>query len=378
KQVFIFMKITQLGKYYYPFKGGIENHLKNLTEMLVEENHEVKVIVFNSGIFSSKVKKDNFSIVRCGKFFELFSTPFSLRMLWELLFDKSEIIHLHAPNPSAHIYLSIALKFKIKKPKIVITHHSDIVSQKFLYKIYKPMLQKLYAKADAIIVATEYHIKYSDILKKYENKVKVIPYGINIEEFGINSEIKKRVRKVKKSVHNKKIVLFTGRLVYYKGVSNLIDAFKQPELNEAVLIVIGTGPYYSTLKAQGMENENIIFIPEADDMQLKTFLHACSVFVLPSTEKAEAFGIVQLEAMACHKPVISTNLDSGAKSININNETGYIVEPGNPTELKEAVLKILNNAEKSQKMGENAYEHVKNKYSSRKCMLKIMQFYKEL
>ena len=372
------MKIVQIGKYYYPYKGGIENHLKILCDNLVEIGENVEVNVFNSGFFSKKDKIDNVEVYRSGKLFEMFSTPLSPAMIFKLIQTDGDIIHIHAPNPSAHMALYFAQFFKKKKAKLVITHHSDIVSQKIAYKFYKPYLEKLYIKADGIIVATENHIEYSDILKNYREKIKVIPYGVDIESFKITDEIKKRVHKIKKNLGGRKTALFIGRLVYYKGVSVLIEAFNKPELKDTNLIIIGNGPYFSTLKAQAMENQNIIFIPEADDIQLKTFLHASDFFILPSVEKSEAFGIVQIEAMACRKPVISTRLDSGVKAVNIHEKTGMTVEPGNAEELKNAVIKLINDNEKYNLYAENAFSHVEEKFSSKKTALQILKFYKEL
>ncbi|MFW5782053.1 MAG: glycosyltransferase [Candidatus Muiribacteriaceae bacterium] len=371
------MKVTQIGKYYPPYKGGIESHLYSISGYLRQWVEKLHVVVFNDGLFSKVEKNENLTITRCGKLFELFSTPFSLRMPMEICRAKSDIIHIHAPNPSAHLYYNLSCGSR-KDHKLVITHHSDIIKQKFVYKMYKKSLRDLYERADAIIAATENHVKYSDILPEFQDKVRIIPYGIEIEDFRPDDEIKNRLEKVQEFLSHKKIILFIGRLVYYKGVTYLIDAFKKMRRDDAALVIIGKGPYFSTLKAQAMNMDNIVFIPETDNTQLKVFLNAAHTFVLPSIEKSEAFGIVQLEAMACGKPVISTNLCSGVKAVNINEKTGYIIEPKDPEALAEKLTVLLDDEDKYNGMRKAAIAHVRENYSSEKSAEKIYELYKEL
>ncbi|MCK9476609.1 MAG: glycosyltransferase [Candidatus Muirbacterium halophilum] len=370
------MKITEIGKYYPPYKGGIESHIYSISNNLKKWVNKIKVLVFNTSMFSVEEKENNLTVKRCSNFFEFASTPFSFIMFYEILKDKSDIIHIHTPNPSVNFYYNIALKFKKKDHLLFISHHSDIVSQKLAYMFYKPMLKKLYKKADKIIVATKAHVTYSDILPEFLDKIEIIPYGIAPEQFKISSKIKLRVLKTKEFLENKKIILFTGRLVYYKGVSFLIEAFNKLKRNDTTLVILGNGPYFSTLKAQAMQNENIVFIPEADDEQLQVFLHACSIFVLPSIEKSEAFGIVQLEAMACGKPVISTKLNSGVRSVNIDKVTGLQVEPKNSDDLMQALDKLLSDDELREEYGKNAIYSIKENYSSENCAKKIYNLYK--
>ncbi|PLX16141.1 MAG: hypothetical protein C0601_10985 [Candidatus Muiribacterium halophilum] len=337
------MKITQIGKYYPPYKGGIENHLFSLVNNIKNEVEELTVEVFNDSFFSSKEVEGNVTIKRNGKLFEVFSTPFSLSMFFSFLGDDSDIYHIHMPNPSAHLLMKMAGLPKDKK--LVISHHSDIVAQKFVYKFYKPLMKKIYQRADAIIAATPYHVQYSDILPEFEEKVKIIPYGINIDSFEKDKELLDRIKRIKEFLgENSKNAVFVGRLVYYKGVSFLVDAFKQID-GDYNLIIVGNGPYYSTLKAQSMEDKRIIFIPEADDVQLKAILNSSDIFVLPSIETSEAFGIVQLEAMACSIPVISTNVDSGMKEVNIDKKTGIKVPPKDVDHLKDALKNLFENDE---------------------------------
>ena len=370
------MKVTEIGKYYPPYKGGIESHIYSISNNLKKWVSKIKVLVFNTSLFSKEEKEGNLTVKRCGKIFEIASTPFSFTMFFEILKDNSDIIHIHAPNPSVNFYYNLAMKFRKKTHRLFISHHSDIVAQKISYMMYKPMLKKLYRQADKIIVATKDHVTYSDILPEFIDKIEVIPYGIDPDQFKPSKKILSRVNKTNEFLENKKIILFTGRLVYYKGVSFLIEAFNELKRDDIALVILGNGPYFSTLKAQAMHNENIIFIPEADDEQLRVFLNACSVFVLPSIEKSEAFGIVQLEAMACGKPVISTKLDSGARSVNIDGVTGIQVEPKDSEQLKEALAKLLNNPKMLQDYGKNAIEHINEHYSSEKCSRKLFDLYK--
>ncbi len=146
-------------------------------------------------------------------------------------------------------------------------------------------------------------------------------------------------------------VLFVGRLVPYKGVEFLIRALEDVK---ARLWIVGTGPLENSLKnlvrEKGMA-DRVVFLGHVSDEDLVAYYHACDVFALPSITNQEMFGLVQLEAMACRKPVISTTVPTGVPWVNQHGKTGYTVTPGNSAELAHAIQRLLSSREFREEMG---------------------------
>jgi rhamnosyl/mannosyltransferase len=167
-------------------------------------------------------------------------------------------------------------------------------------------------------------------------------------------------------------------LVSYKGVEFLIRALENVN---ARLWIIGTGPLEHSLKnlarAKGL-GERVEFLGQLSDQELVRYYHACDVFVLPSVTKAEMFGVVQLEAMACRKPVISTDLPTGVPWVNQHGKTGLVVPPGNTGELANAIQLLLSNAGRREEMGEAGRKRVEQNFTSTRMAAALLQVYQEM
>jgi len=360
------IKVLHIGKYFAPYRGGIETYLLNLCDGLLD-NCELKVMVSN--IVNETIEEviENISIVRVAKWDQIFSTPICPKMpillkKWGSAFD---IIHVHLPNPMAIIsYLLVK-----PKAKLVVSYHSDIIKQKHIFRFYKKFLLRFLDCADKIIVATPNHIKFSNILQNFKEKCEVVHYGINIKNFENIS--RKKVMNIREKYRGP-IVLFVGRLVYYKGLEYLIEALKGENIN---LIIAGTGPFYPNLKLISSGLENVHFIGEISDINLPAYYHACDVFVLPSVSRSEAFGIVQLEAMACRKPIVSTDIKTGVPYVNQHLKTGLIVPKEDTFALKEAILKLIHDKHLREQLGKNARQRVEQEFSIQEMVRKTLDIY---
>jgi len=176
-----------------------------------------------------------------------------------------------------------------------------------------------------------------------------------------------------------KIVLFVGRLVYYKGLEYLIEAMKDVE---AKLLIAGSGPLEKQLRKKSRiigVGQKVIFLGKVSDAEIKYLYQICDVFVLPSVEPSEAFGLVQLEAMAYGKPVVNTNLPTGVPFVSRHGETGLTVPPRDPKALAEAVLRMMDlPEEKRREMGKAARKHVEENFSLDRIVDMWEALYKEL
>jgi rhamnosyl/mannosyltransferase len=286
---------------------------------------------------------------------------------------KARIIHVHMPNPLADFSYFLA------KPqgKLIVMYHSDIVRQKVFLPVYRPLLFSLLRKAEFIIATSQNYIESSYALRKFKDKCIVIPLGVDIERFRLSDSAKEKATEIKERF-GRPILLFVGRLVYYKGLEYLIGAMKDIE---AHLIIIGKGPLKKRLNGLVKVlrlKERVSFLYNISDDKLPLYYYASDIFVLPSIERSEAFGIVQLEAMACAKPVISTRVNSGVPFVNLDNETGLVIEPRSTSEITRAANLLLADNELREKMGRRGRERVEEMFTKESVAEQVKKLYRRL
>ena len=287
--------------------------------------------------------------MRIPTWLEFGGAPISPGIFLHVLKEDFDICHLHEPNPFSNLLAHKALILK-RKPWVV-TYHSDIVFRKGpVYGtskwIYVNICQKhfILRGAKSIMPTSPQYIKISDILPHFREKCVVVPNGVDIEK-----------HKPKNIKHKGKRIMFLGRLIYYKGLQYLIKAMPQilEKVPDAELIIVGDGPFkkewQSLAKKLGVDKKVKWLGRVSDDEKLKQY-QMCDVFVLPSIYKSEAFGIVLLEAMACGKPTIGTDVSGTVYALE---DAGIVVKHSNEKALSDAVIKVL----KNKKLDVNALNH---------------------
>ncbi len=358
------IKILYVNKLYYPHIGGIETVVKDMAEGLNSEA-DIKVLVCQGkkGKCSNEII-NGVKVHRCGSLGTYFSMPvsFSFFNKFKEMSADSDIVHIHMPFPLA----DIGCLMSGFKGKVILSWHSDIVKQKKLMLLYKPFMNRLLKRADKIVVATQGHIDGSDYLKPYVEKCVIIPYGIDLSKY---KSTEKNILKC--TYKNSKKILFMGRLVYYKGVEVLIKAFET--VRNCELFIVGSGKLEEELKKN--ESDRVHFLGVLSDKDIQSALNDCDIFVLPSCEKSEAFGIVQMEAMAYGKPVINTNLPTGVPFVSLNGQTGITVPVGDSNSLAKAIQTLADNDELRKKYGENGLKRVKNVFSIEKMLESLYNLY---
>ena len=336
------LRVLHVGKYYPPHPGGMESHLEALCGEL-KRSIDLEIVVATSNGSGPSVELVNgVKVARVGKLFNLRSAPFCPRMVRKIRASRADLVHIHLPNPGAILaYLASG-----HRGRMVITYHSDIVRQKVLSRVFDPILQRALNRADAIIVSSSNYIKSSYVLPFYQRKCRVIPFGIRLDHFQRPDAAEvARLRQL----YGPRIVLGVGRLVYYKGFEHLVEAMK---FVQGKLIIVGQGPLHNALKEKAEScgvKDRVTFLTDVKDVS--PYYHAADVFALPSVARSEAFGVVQLEAMACGKPVVNTNLDSGVPSVSLHGVSGITVPPANPEALGTAITSLLDDALRSTAYG---------------------------
>ncbi|MCX7655717.1 MAG: glycosyltransferase [Treponemataceae bacterium] len=354
--------ILHISNYYPPNKGGIEQVAYDLVSGL-KDQYENIVICFNHDTETKKEIYEDIPIYRIGYKIKLFSQAISFKYLFILKKIIKEynpkILYLHLPNPLITIYLLLC---NIKNKKIVVHWHSDIIDQKLLKIFYKPFQDIILKKANIIFTTSKEYKDNSNDLKKYLYKVDVVPNVVNTKRFLFTKNDEIKSAEIKKSLNYKKILLFIGRHVPYKGLEYLIKA--SDLINEdAVIIIAGDGPLTSRLREQSKNKQNIIFVGRLSEEELKAYMLCAYLFLFPSITKNEAFGLALAEALYCGIPAIGFNIPgSGVNWVNKNGYTGFMVENRNYYELAQKINYLLENIEIRNKMSLNAKSWIKENF----------------
>lgn len=375
------MKIVQTNKAYYPKVGGIETTITTLSEGLVGKfGEDVSVLTCNEKVslktIDNVIKGVKIKYVPTYGF--LASLPVSPGYFKSITEYSGDILHIHEPFPLADMSTLLFPKLKRNFSRIVVSWHSDIIRQKWALSIYKKYLFKFLKMADKIIVSNRSLIKNSDFLPSFEHKIEVIPIGVNLNWVYSCQESNDLSEKIRASNKNS-LALFVGRLVYYKGLEFLIEAINL--IPDVLLIIIGTGPLKEKLinKINGLNlASRIKIIPEVDEKTLHSYYKACDFFVLPSVEKSETYGIVQIEAMACGKPAICTEIGTGTTFVNQNEVTGLVVPPRNIKLLAEAMNKLITNKELRKQFGCQGKERALKEFTAEIMVSKTYKIYQDL
>ncbi|HKV53228.1 MAG TPA: glycosyltransferase [Candidatus Binataceae bacterium] len=363
------LSVTHVGKFYPPHMGGIETHLEALCGEL-RKSLDVNVIVANDSRHRHNENLDGIRITRLARFATLSSTPVCPRMPSVMRALQSDLVHLHLPNPAA----LIAYLMSGRRGPFVLTWHSDVVRQKVLARALAPLHRWFVRNAARCIATSPDYIDSSPILSANRSRCSVIPYGIPLEQFAQRGAAVAELRRR----HGPRVILTVGRLIYYKGFEFLLRAMSRVD---GKLIIVGDGPLRSKLErdtaAIGI-GERVCFAGEIHNRDLAPFYHAADVFVLPSVARSEAFGIVQLEAMACGKPVVNTRLDSGVPFVSLDGVTGITVPPCQPAPLADAITRLLDDAELRARYGAAGIRRVRSEFTLERMARRTLDLYHEI
>ncbi|AMH14137.1 glycosyltransferase family 4 protein [Citrobacter youngae] len=365
------LKVLHFYKTYYPDTfGGIEQVIYQLSESGAEYGVESTVLSLSKrgDINNQKIGEQRVFYAKTN--FEVASTPFSLSCIkkFKELASQADIIHYHYPFPFMDMLHFLC---RINKPTVV-SYHSDIVKQKFIFRLYSPLMNRFLSSVDCIVAASPNYAQSSRVLQKFEKKVKIVPYGLDEKSYP-QTKIE-RVDYWKERVGDK-FFLFIGTLRYYKGLDILLDAAHATSLP---VVIIGNGGEETALKlkSEKLGLSNVHFVGALSDEDKTVLLELCYSVVFPSNLRSEAFGITLLEGAMYRKSLISCEIGTGTSYININNITGLVVEPGNVNSLRDAMLYLWNNPRLALLYGENARARFEAKFMADKMVAEYSNIYR--
>jgi glycosyltransferase involved in cell wall biosynthesis len=343
-------RILHLGKFYPPTSGGIETALETLCH---EESGTIenRALVMNKARHTVHEVLDGVTITRVGSIATVgaVSVAATLPMWLARASASADVVVLHEPNPMALV------AYFLVRPALplVVWYHSEVIRPSWRYRLfYKPFLEFALRSADCIVVGSP-PMKEVAALVPHRAKCVVVPYGLDPRRYQATPAIAERAATLRQSL-NGPVLLFVGRLVGYKGVEVLLRAL--PGLH-AHTVIVGDGPLRDVLSHSARElglADRVQFVGEVSDEELLAWYYAGDALVLPSTSRQEAFGLVQLEAMLCGRPVISTNLPTGVPWVNQHERTGLVVPPGDVAALRGALARLVCDVDLRRRLGETA------------------------
>lgn len=365
------LKVLQLGK-FYPIRGGVEKVAYDLMIGLSEQNVycDMMCAALQGGNRIIPVN-DHAKIICCHTWLKAAATMISPAMIFALrkIQKQYDIIHVHHPDPMA----CLALFLSGYKGKVILHWHSDIQKQKTLLKLYQPLQEWLLRRACLVVGTTPVYLSESPFLQKVQRKTVCLPIGVEPMK-----PIPEKAEAIRRKYNGKKIVFSLGRLVAYKGYHFLVAAATFLKDNFVVLIG-GTGALKDELQKEINElglQKNVELLGRISDEDLPAYYGACDVFCLSSVQKTEAFGIVQIEAMSCGKPIVATNIpQSGVSWVNKNGISGLNVTPGNARELAKAIEEVTKDKTVYQHYATGVTNRYKELFTKEKMIEKCLNIY---
>ncbi|HOZ17850.1 MAG TPA: glycosyltransferase [Candidatus Fermentibacter daniensis] len=354
------MKILHVYKDFYPpVHGGVERYIHDVTAFMSSRGHECTVLVSSGGPSVRERRRfhGDCEIVESPCLCRILSNPvcpglhLAMRRLHE---EKSfDLLHFHHPLPSA-VFAWMAARLDVPH---VVTYHSDIVRQAALVPLIEPFLWPFLKKAAAVIATSPAYVESSRFLDRLSN-VKVVPLGVDTGRFspGPSSE-------------PPGYFLFVGKFRRYKGIPTLLEAWKG--LPGERLVMVGNGPQDEVVRKASSDSGSMIDpLGEVSDERLIELYRGATALLLPSTERSEAFGTVQIEAMACGTPVISTRIRTGVPWVNEDGTSGITVPPGDAEALRKAVS-AMSDTDLRNRLAAGALARAREMFDLEKTMLSL-------
>ncbi|WP_442506642.1 glycosyltransferase [Novipirellula sp. SH528] len=385
-------RVCHLAKYYDPFNGGIETHVQTLARGQFQQGMDVTVACVNhlDGLgndvwchrlsrTAKNIETDNgVHIERFGKFGTLARYDFcrGLTKFVRHACENFDILHLHVPNPA----FTVALACVKKKIPLVVTYHSDIVKQQWLRVPFRLIENVVFSKVDRFIVATEAYAVASPVLSEYRARTQVIPFGLDLDTY-INppSASIAYAKGVREKAAGEPVWLCIGRLVYYKGFEHAIRALA---MCPGRLIIVGSGPLRPSLQLLACElgvSDRIEWLERLSQEELIGAYQAATALWFPSVMRSEAFGFVQIEAMACGCPVINTSIaGSGVSWVSKHGESGLTVPVADAIALAKAASQIHSQPRLRQSLSEGASMRASELFSLEPMVTSTMSLYNTL
>ena len=370
--------ILHVSKYYHPYLGGIETLVKSMAEGLTAYRNIV-VCFATDGKDSVDIVND-VTVYRVKVNFSMMSQDVAFgyfRTLKKLMTEYNpQYVHVHCPNP--YVY-PLVLKAIHPEIKLIMHWHSDILSKGIVYQLIKPFENAILRRADLIIATSPNYIHPSSPIYRYKEKTNIVQNGMIATDFDLKEGDEECIAAIKAQYSHKKLVLFIGRHIHYKGIDWLIDIEKMVK-NDCHFIVAGQGPLTEQLREKAAASSSrFTFTGKLSTDHLRCYAHAADIFAFTSNTKAEAFGIALAEAMYCRcAPIVFHIEGSGVNWVSIKDQTGLEIPLGDISGYAKAIDLLLTDHSLREKLAEAAHQRVIDMFTEQKSVSIMETIYQQL
>lgn len=374
------LKVLHVGKFYPPYRGGMESFLADLIAQQRASGIDACAVVHGDPL-----PDDPEWLIRVPVQVTLVFAPIALGFpfaLWKAIRRfKPDVLHLHMPNNAAFWPLIIPSARRI--PWVVHWHSDVLVSEwdtvlKACYQLYKPFETKLLQHSEAILATSPPYMAASAPLQRWLYKTVAIPLGLK----PLDSETLQQAEAedVSEWGDAQLRILSVGRLTYYKGFDTLISAVAG--FAEVQLLIAGEGEQRKDLEAL-IERErshhgsaNVRLLGQVSEAKKYALFNSCDIFALASRERTEAFGLVLIEAMQHGKPCIASDLDgSGMSWVVGQSGAGQCYAPDQVQAWKDAIRQALNAKAQLAQRGQVAQRAADAQFTIAQCEARIREIY---
>ena len=352
--------------------GGITEVIAYIAKGMAPR-HESSVLVARSRGWGRRYTFDSIPVEALFSFGTLLSTPIAPSFPFVLAkrSRQADLVALHQPFPLNDIGVSLGLP---RETALVVHWHGEIVRQRSLTGLVAPFIRRTLARAQRIVVSHPTLVSASPFLAAHAEKCAIIPYGID-ETYWAELDGAQRRRAEELRSRYPRLVIATGRLVPYKGFDVLIEALRRVD---ATAIIVGEGPLRHDLLRLAQQRgvaDRLILAGRLSRDDLKVHLHAARLYAFPSVGAAEAFGIVQLEAMAVGLPIVNTNLPTGVPHVARHGLEALTVPPNDPAALAAAIAQLLDDRALAQRLGAAGRRRATTEYDLQNFVKRIEDVY---
>ena len=359
---------------YPPVEGGVERIIHHLARLTADEFEPVVLVAARSGRSTERELVPGVRVVEVASFGRVLSTPLAPGFIGALRRSRADLFHFHIPHPTGELaYLLSGLK-----TPAVATYHSDVVRQRVAMKFHGPFFQKFLARLRVIMPTSRRYLETSEPLAAHRERCRVVPLGYPLEDYEATPAIRARAEELRGRWGD--FLLFLGCLRSYKGLEFLLRALMHlpPGVQTVIAGEGAEGPKLKQMAEEFKIAPRVHFLGRVDQAEALALLHAAAIFVLPAHQRSEAFGLCQIEAMACALPVISTDLPTGVPEVNADGVSGLIVPPGDPHTLARAIKELLGDPDLRHYLGEGGRRRARELYRAEQMAAEVAKVYRDV
>lgn len=373
------MKVLHIYRTYFPDPpGGLQEAIRQISMSTCQYGAESRIFALSPDPTPREIPMPEGVVTRA----KSWAAPASCDLgRWDAvqLFKQqanwADVLHFHFPWPFADI---LHLLVRSNKPAVM-TYHSDVVRQRALGYLYGPLMRRTLRSMSAVVATSARYANTSKILTDAVDRrhLKVIPLGLIDYADGPSLASSAIEYLDRLALPPRPYVLALGVLRYYKGLHTLIEA---APLIDSTIVIAGSGPEAKRLHALAAKvgASNVVFADQVSHEEKVTLLKGCKALVLPSHLRSEAFGMVLVEAAMFGKPMVCCEVGSGTSYVNQDGVTGFVVQPESPSDLADAVNRLIKDDSLALRMGHAARKRYESLFSGPALGFAYAKLYEEV